>query len=159
MNEIELFKEYFEYKEGNIYWLKTSGTRGIKGTKAGKLRKDGYFDVGLKGKYYLLHRVIFALTNNYLPEVIDHVDHNRANNFVSNLREATYSKNAHNSLKSKNNSTGVKGIRLTKNNKYEARVAINSVTHQVGTFEDISQALQALEILRLSLHGEFTCNG
>lgn len=61
-NEIEMFKKYFEYNEGYLYWRNRSGTRGRVGTVAGKLRKDGYFDVGLKGKYYLIHRIVFCLT-------------------------------------------------------------------------------------------------
>ena len=157
--EIELFKEYFRYENGQIYWIKSSGTRGICGNRAGKLRKDKYYDVGLLGKYYLVHRIIFALNYSYLPDIVDHKDRDSTNNNINNLREATYSKNAHNSGKSKNNTTGVKGIRLTRNGKYEARVGINNTTYQVGPFDDLLTATEAVKNFRLTVHGEFTCNG
>lgn len=159
MNNVELFKEYFEYKDGFLIWAKTSGTRGIKGTKAGKIRKDGYYDVGLKGKYYLVHRIIFALHNGYIPEVIDHINRDPSDNRIENLREVNYSQNAFNSKISKNNTTGVKGIRLTKNNKYEARVAVNKITTQIGTFETLMEAQEAIKVFREKEHGEYSCHG
>lgn len=156
---INLFKEYFEYKDGFLYWKKTIGTRAIAGNKAGKLRKDGYFDVGLFGKYYLVHRIVYALFNNSLPKFIDHIDRDRSNNRIENLREASANQNTWNASKSKANNTGVKGVRKTKNSKFEARVAANGITYQVGTFDTIEQAEQAIILYREKLHKEFTCNG
>lgn len=153
------FRDYFEYRDGHLYWKVTVGTRALKGSRAGKLRKDGYFDVGLKGKYYLVHRVVFHIVNGYLPSVIDHIDHNRSNNLVENLREASYSNNTWNARKLKIKSTAYKGIRLTKNGKFEARVAKNGLTYQVGTFSTIDEALEAVQIVRKDLHCEFACNG
>lgn len=158
-NTVSLFREYFKYEDGNIYWIKTAGTRALVGSRAGKRRKDGYYDVGLKGKYYLVHRIIFALNHNYLPETVDHIDHNRENNLISNLREATCSQNSHNSRISRNNSTGVKGIRKTRNNKFEARIAINGTTIQVGTFDTLECAKSAIEIERKKRHGQYACYG
>lgn len=158
-NEIELFKEFFEYKDGTLIWRKTSGTRGLKGSVAGKKRKDGYYDVGLKGKYYLVHRIIYALHNNYLPEIVDHINRDVSDNRIENLRESDYNKNIWNSGISTSNKSGVKGIRKTKNNKYEARIAINGKTIQVGTFESIDVAKAALQLVRQKEHGEHACDG
>lgn len=157
--DIELFKEYFYYDDGYIFWKKTSGTRGLKGSRAGKLRKDGYFDVGLKGKYYLVHRIIFALHYNYLPQMIDHVNRNRADNRIENLREADYSTNVWNSSISSYNSTGIKGIRKTSSGKFEARIAVRGKTIQVGTFDTIEEASSRLNEVREKEHGEYACKG
>ena len=159
MEVIDLFREYFEYSDGKIFWKKSSGTRGVKGTEAGKLRKDGYYDVGLKGKVYLVHRIVYALHHNNLPEVIDHINRCPSDNRIDNLRDANYSKNNWNSRRSINNTSGVKGIRKTKNNKYEARVAVNKLTIQVGTFETLEEAKIALEKVRQKEHEGYACNG
>lgn len=160
MNElISTFKEVFEYKDGSLFWKTTRGTRAIKGSRAGKLRKDGYRDVGLNGKYYLEHRVIYAILNNELPEVIDHIDHNRSNNLIDNLRIADYASNAWNSRLSRNNSSGIKGIRETYNQKYEARLAVRGKTIQIGTFDNIEDAKISIENARNSIHNQYACHG
>lgn len=158
-NEIELFKEYFSYDNGCLIWKKTSGPRGIKGCIAGKKRKDNYYDVGLKGKYYLVHRIVFAIHHGYLPEVVDHINRDVSDNRIENLRPANSSKNAWNSKISSSNTSGVKGIRITKNNKYEARIAVKGVTIQVGTFESLEEARITLEKIRQKEHEEYACNG
>lgn len=158
-NEIELFREYFEYSEGKLFWKKMAGARARVGQQAGKFRKDGYFGVGLKGKEYLVHRIIFALEYGYLPECVDHIDRNPSNNLISNLRDSDYSSNVWNSGISKSNSTGIKGIRITYNGKFEARVAAKGVTYQVGTFDNIEEAASELKKFRANLHKNFACNG
>lgn len=158
MDMVQEFRRCFEYKDGHLYWKTTIGTRAISGNKAGKSRKDGYIGVRLHGKEYLLHRVIFAVCNGYLPQVVDHQDHCRSNNKIENLRSADYSKNAHNSRISTKNSTGVKGVRF-KGNKFEARIAKNGITHQVGTFNTLVEAEIALVEYRKTLHDIFACHG
>lgn len=65
-------------------------------------RKDGYLQIKLckngKGKMYLLHRIIFEAHLGKIPNefVIDHIDHNRQNNDISNLRLVPQSINATN---------------------------------------------------------------
>lgn len=161
-NLINKFKDTFEYVDGHLYWKITKGTRAIKGSKAGKLRKDGYYDVGLDGKYYLIHRIVYALHYNKLPEIIDHIDRNRSNNKIENLRESDVNYNVWNSSISSANTTGVKGIRKVKRGNYEAfeaRVAIKSKTIQVGTFKTLEEAKSAIQIKREELHQEYACNG
>lgn len=158
-NEIEMFKKYFEYNEGYLYWRNRSGTRGRVGTVAGKLRKDGYFDVGLKGKYYLIHRIVFALHFGFLPKMIDHINRDRSDNRVENLREIEYSSNNWNSGISSSNTTGVKGIRITRTGKFEARLAVKGKTIQVGTFSTLDEATSELKKVREKEHGEYACNG
>ena len=159
MENIELFREYFEYRDGALYWKKSKGPRATKGSKAGYLRKDGYYGTMFNGNSYLVHRIIFGIVHGYLPEIVDHKDHNPANNLISNLRTADYSKNIHNCRISKSNTSGVKGVRKTKTGRFECRVAINGVTHQVGTFSSLIEAEEKIKEYRQNLHEEFTCHG
>lgn len=159
MNLVQLFRDYFEYKDGELYWKITAGTRGIAGNKASTLRKDGYYGVTLKKTLYLTHRVIFAIVHGYLPEVVDHKNHNRSDNRIENLRAADNSFNIWNSRISSANSSGVKGVRITSSGKFEARVAVHGKTIQVGTFHTIEEAEMALRSVREKEHGCFSCHG
>jgi hypothetical protein len=158
-SELELLLEYLEYRDGNLYWKKKTGARSGVGSRVGYLRKDGYLGMMFNRKSYLVHRIIFGIVYGYFPEVVDHINHNRSDNRIENLREADYNKNIHNSRKSKSNSTGIKGVRRTYNGRYECRVAFQGVTHQVGTFSTLEEAEKQVREYRQKLHKEFTCHG
>jgi len=159
MTDYEYFSEYFYYKDGFIYWKKTTGARSKQNTRAGKLRKDGYYDVGLNKKLYLIHRIVYCLHYKHLPKIVDHINRVRSDNRVENLREADYNENTWNSGISVNNNTGVKGVRKTYNGKYEARVAKGGVTFQVGTFSSLEEAKNAIHKIREKFHDEYSCHG
>jgi len=85
---------YLINKEGEIYSIKRKGTCGgnIKKTLN---KKNGYYYVSLNNKTYSLHRL---LAIQYIPNpegkpTIDHIDRNRQNNSLDNLRWATHSEN------------------------------------------------------------------
>lgn len=148
-----------EYVDGELYWKVTRSPHVIKGNKVGYLRKDGYYGFMFYKKSYLNHRVIFALCNGYFPLFIDHIDGDRSNNVITNLRVATASQNCHNARIASSNRTGVKGVRLVKNGKYEARIGLGNKTVQVGTFDTIAEAEIAIKKMRLALHGNFANDG
>ena len=81
--------------------------------KAGGLMTNGYRRVCIKGKTYHVHRLIAEtfLPNPENKPYIDHIDRNRANNDVSNLRWVTVKENAYNQ---KNNIPGIRRCDLTK---------------------------------------------
>lgn len=92
----------FAYKDGVLYWktrppfgrVKTGDTAGYKGP-------DGYVKVGINGVYYMAHRLIWRMhhKNGAVPIVIDHVDGNKSNNKIENLRALTHSDNIRNQTK------------------------------------------------------------
>ena len=76
-----------------------------------KIRK--YWYVKINGKSYLAHRVIFQLHNPDIlldDFVIDHVDGNRSNNNIENLRIANPSINSRNMAKRSDNTSGITGV-------------------------------------------------
>lgn len=93
----ELLKQHFEYKYGFLYMKKrfpsSGGKQAILGVKMGCKNKAGYWVIWLNKKTHYTHRLIFLFHHGYLPEFIDHIDGDRSNCKIENLRAATRSQN------------------------------------------------------------------
>jgi len=102
--------QLFEYKDGHLYWKVTLNNRGKVGKKAGSPRNWGYEIIGINGKMYLKHRLIFMMFKGYFPKKIDHIDGNPKNSKIENLREATDAENSYNAKTRKDNKSGCKNV-------------------------------------------------
>ena len=109
-------EEYKQVKNHESYIVSNLGN--VINLETGRMLKqrfdrDGYKRLNLKGKIVNVHRItanVFIPNPQNKPCVV-HIDGNRANNNVSNLRWATYTENCRNSTLSKNNKTGIKGVK------------------------------------------------
>lgn len=124
------------------------------------IRGKGYLGIQLNKTKYYLHRLAWLYMTGSIPEQIDHIDTNRANNKWSNLRKADPSLNQHNKNLQSNNTSGIKGICWDKlNYKWIARLNFKGVCFNIGRFTSIEDAQKALEHKRNSLHGEYANHG
>lgn len=75
-------------------------------------KTDNYYRIGLNGKSYLAHRIIWMLFNGTLEEndYLDHIDGNRYNNTINNLRKVSKEFNSRNQKKHSSNTSGVTGV-------------------------------------------------
>lgn len=154
----EYLHELFDYKEGNLYWKNDNRAKKIKGQLAGYINKDGYRAIRKDGKYYLAHRLVFMYHNGYLPKFIDHIDRNKSNNLIENLRECTTQENCFNRLPSSKNSSGYRNV--TKNNdKWQVHLNIKGKCKYFGAFEDIELAGLVAEEARDKYHKQFKFDG
>lgn len=150
------FQDFFTYKDGNLYWKETIATRAKKNNKAGSLYDTGYLMVGIKGQYYAIHRIIFMMHNGYLPTEVDHIDGNKLNNCIENLRAASISQNAHNRKISATNTSGVKNISWSKaRQKWIVNVFANGKQNYIGGFDNIELADLVAQEARNKYHGKF----
>ena len=152
----DLLHELFEYRDGVLYW-KVAKTNSIKvGDVAGGLKGRGYISVKINNKFYLNHRVIFLMHHGYLPQFLDHIDGNKINNRIENLRPATIAENCRNSRIGKNNTSGVKGVNWDNHvKKWRARITVDRKTVMEKYFKTIEEAAEAVKKAREELHGEF----
>lgn len=113
---LRLFR--YEPETGLMFWRDRPRRTSIPaGSEAGSVNQYGYRQVKVWGKFYLTHRVIFLMQKGSLPEQVDHIDHNRLNNKIENLRAATNQDNQRNQSIGKKNTSGVIGVSWSKSNQ------------------------------------------
>lgn len=154
-----LLDELFEYKDGILY--RKLDTRNSKaGAVVGHLKSTGYLFVYLAGKYYPCHRLIWMMHYGEFPELIDHIDGNRQNNRIENLRSTDRFGNAKNRKLNKNNTSGAKGVLWNKRLcKWSANVVSNNKRRFLGHFDSFQDADEIACLAREMLHGEYANHG
>lgn len=105
---------YDETSSTKLRWKIAIGRKIKKDSEAGFLENNGYHRVFLKGKRYLVSRIIYYLFNGIDPGAldIDHVDGDNSNDLPKNLRLVTEKLNSRNRKLPSSNKTGVAGIFL-----------------------------------------------
>lgn len=105
-------------------------------------------------KQVAMHRVLMKVTKS---ESIDHIDRNGLNNQKANLRIADISQNGANSSRSKNNTSGFKGV--TWHNaakKWMAQIEVNRHHSYLGLYDDPKEAASVYDRKALEAWGEFS---
>ena len=119
-----ILREKFSYDNGELLHKN--------GTPAGTMC-DGYLRVSINHKTYPVHRVIWTIINGEDPgsDVIDHIDRNKLNNKIDNLRKVSNQINQYN--------REAKGYRK-RGNRYQAYIRINGKFTTLGTFASAEEA-------------------
>jgi hypothetical protein len=139
----------YDAESGKLFWLPRDGNKSFNTRYAGReaITADsgnGYLVGDILGKKVYAHRVIFALCNGYWPSAIDHIDGNKANNRIENLRAVTAAENAQNCARSSSNKSGVTGVSLHKKlGKWQATITISGQSKYLGLFESVDAAAAA----------------
>jgi len=138
----EYATKLFTYVDGDLIWKINKGRRAKAGDIAGNVHPNGRSQVQIDGKLYGVHRIIFLLHNKYLPELVDHIDLNKRNNSIENLRDFTSQGNNRNVGIRKDNTSGVKGISWHKQHgKWVSRITVNKKLINLGIFRDFDEAV------------------
>ena len=127
-----------------------------RGSVAGCVRPDGYIYISVRGKQFLAHRLAWFYVHGYWPENhTDHIDRDRQNNRIANLRPATSSQNVLNSSKSKANSSGHKGVYWSSSRgKWIAQICLNRRPRNLGGFDALADAVAARKAAETKELGE-----
>lgn len=117
----------FYYKDGQLFWKESRRTNAKKDKRAGYSKQDGYRDIRAFNRTIKEHRVVWELHNGAIPEglFVDHINRNRSDNRIENLRLATVQENSWNRSKHKNNTTGIPNVHIAKG-KFVATIRIGN---------------------------------
>lgn len=140
---IPTIKRLFLYDNGYLYWRESRG-RARAGSLAGNGNGAGYWQVGVNGRHFVLHRVIWAMPFGPIPEgmEIDHIDRDKSNNRIENLRCVSASCNQHNGRSDAVNRTGYRGVSKL-GSRYYAYIRFEGKTKNLGYFNTPQEAAEA----------------
>jgi HNH endonuclease/AP2 domain len=150
----------YDRETGVCTWRVATGRRAKTGAIAGSLRPDGYIEIGIDAKRYLIHRVIYLReTGEWPPAEIDHVDLDRSNNRWTNLRPADSFQNKANKPRHKNNKCGFKGVWWhnfkSGRGSWYAMIRIDGKGYYLGSFATAEEAHAAYLAAAVKEFGDF----
>jgi hypothetical protein len=141
---------------GDLRWRVSRGSTAAN-NRAGTVSHKGYRKFRIDGRNYYVHRVAWALHTGKWPDAdIDHISGNTADNRITNLREATRSKNVSNQQPRRTNKSGAKGVSWHKNNgRWRAYIVVDGKQKSLGLYDDVRSAADAYDKAALAAYGEF----
>jgi hypothetical protein len=158
MNEtsIDRLHELFVYHPLTGDLCRKAAARGrAAGSIVGGAHTAGYWQVNIKGRMFLAHRLAWAMTHGKWPEAdIDHFNGDRSDNRLANLRAATRSENLQNHRRTRSdNTSGVTGVFWnTRHNKWQANIMLNGRNKYLGIFAEKEAAIAAYAAARKTMH-------
>ncbi len=146
-------RKSFQYMEGK--------THSVKG-KIKKSTKDshGYLVTNLtkesKSHKRYIHKLVAEtfIVNPDNLKCIDHIDRNKTNNKISNLRWVGFSDNSSNSTRK--NTLGFRGVEYkSKINRYIARIKYKKIVYYIGCFKTLKEAILAYDKRATEILGKY----
>ena len=146
----------YDPSTGVITWKISSGKRAKRGKKAGGINNKGYVYIRYDKQPYLGHRLAWFLFYKEWPEMeIDHINGDRTDNRIENLRVVTRSQNQHN-RKGSNLTSQYKGVYWKKSNKcWVSQISYGGAKFYLGKFNDEKEAAVAYDKKATELFGEY----
>lgn len=155
--DIERLKAIFEIKDGRLV-NKISRGSAKAGSLAGYVTEDNYRRARVDGKYFYVHIMLWRMEGNSIPDgfMLDHIDGDRQNNVIANLRLATSRENQHNKFRQKEGTSEYKGVWYdAKKSKWKAAIRLPESRLYIGQFETELEAALAYDEIAREIHGEF----
>lgn len=132
-------------------------TRRKNGRQIGTLKKNGYIEISVGRNRQYAHRAAWAYIHGSWPAAsIDHINRDRTDNRIANLRVATPAQNKLNTPPQVNNKSGHKGVFwFARTRKWMTYIDVDHRRIHLGYFTDKNDAIATREAAALRYYGEF----
>lgn len=140
---------------GNVFSVKTNR---LMLCKVHRGYKNLYLNINKQRKFFKISRLVAQhfIPNPENKKLVDHIDRNKSNDHVSNLRWATSSENAGNTSSRKDSSSKYKGVSFRKKiKKWEVSIKLNEKKQHLGFFTCEKEAALAYNKKAKEMFGEF----
>lgn len=140
---------------GVFVWKVRSSARTYPGDVAGCSDKEGYRQITYRRRTYFAHRLAWLYVYGEWPKAkTDHINGDKADNRIDNLRDVTQSQNMQNQYRAmKNSRTGFLGVRTGKRgNRFAAVININGKQQRLGWFSSPEEAHEVYMNAKKSSH-------
>lgn len=143
----------YDSETGGFTWLIATGRRAKAGDNAGGKPNNGYLRIRIDTHLYKAHRLAWFYVHGFWPvNQIDHVDGNRANNCIYNLRDVTNSVNQQNRKAAQtNNKSGFLGVIADKYG-WCAGIRFNGKQTHIGTYKTPELAHEKYLAVKRCIH-------
>lgn len=142
----------FDYQNGALLWRGPHRLGKIAGARLG----SGYRQIMVAGKNYLAHRLVWLWHGRELPKEVDHINGDKSDNRIENLRAANKSQNMHNVGICARNRSGAKGVFFDKStSKWRVRLMVGRKIIDLGRHDDLEFAELVAIMAREKYHGAF----
>lgn len=133
-------------------------TRKSDGQKLGTDHIKGYIRIKIGSMDVLAHRLAWFIATGKEPEAtIDHINRDKQDNRLCNLRQATHSQNQCNRGPQKNCASGVSGVAMNRQKTgWQAYIKLNGKRVHLGTFKQVDDAIRARMAAQKAMFGEFS---
>ena len=152
------FCENFNYdsETGLITWKKARRKITVGSLAFNTPQSAGYLEGGFMLKRFLAHRVAFFIYHGFITDEVDHINLNRTDNRIENLRLADRQVNSYNLPKRSDNTSGFKGVCFDKRKGlWMARIHKDKKPSFIGYYRSKYEAAQAYSECAEKMHGEY----
>lgn len=157
---IARLREVLRYDAGRLYWIKRPdpmACRAVVGQEAGRSAAGGYNDIQLDHCRMKAHHIVWALCHGEYPDsFIDHINGDKTDNRIENLRLATAHDNAANKASAKGATSSYLGVSFkTASKAWVAQISKLGKKIHLGIFDNEIAAARAYNEAAIQLHGPF----
>lgn len=131
----------YEPASGEFTWITNRHNTMRAGSAAGSPTRLGYVSIVFRRKRYYAHRLAWLFEHGIWPAgSIDHIDGNKSNNAIANLRDVCHEVNMQNvHHASANNTSGYRGVSL-KRGRWRASISVGGKQVALGCFDTREEA-------------------